>query len=87
MSATSRLNRGLRLSVSNMSTGFFAEGRSIAMYFGHCGNWEWGTSITLWSRFKPSDKIVYAQVYRPLTNEWFNRYFLMLRSRFRIGEL
>ena len=51
------------------------------------GNWEWGTSITLWSRFKPSDKIVYAQVYRPLTNEWFNRYFLMLRSRFRIGEL
>lgn len=60
----------------------FAEGRSIAMYFGHCGNWEWGTSITLWSRFKPSDKIVYAQVYRPLTNEWFNQYFLMLRSRF-----
>lgn len=60
----------------------FAEGRTIAMYFGHCGNWEWGTSITLWSRFKPSDKIVYAQVYRPLTNEWFNRYFLRLRSRF-----
>ena len=60
----------------------FTEGRSIAMYFGHCGNWEWGTSITLWSRFKPSDKIVYAQVYRPLTNEWFNHYFLMLRSSF-----
>jgi KDO2-lipid IV(A) lauroyltransferase len=60
----------------------FAQGRSIAMYFGHCGNWEWGTSITLWSRFKPSEKIVYAQVYRPLTNEWFNRYFLKLRSRF-----
>ena len=60
----------------------FAEGRSIAMYFGHCGNWEWGTSITLWSRFKPSEKIVYAQVYRPLTNHWFNEYFLKLRSRF-----
>lgn len=60
----------------------FAQGRSIAMYFGHCFNWEWGTSITLWSRFKPSDKIVYAQVYRPLDNAWFNRYFLKLRSRF-----
>ncbi|MCM1504705.1 MAG: lysophospholipid acyltransferase family protein [Muribaculum sp.] len=60
----------------------FDEGRSIAMYFSHCGNWEWAPSITLWSRHKPSDKLVYAQVYRPLKNKWFDSYFLKLRSRF-----
>lgn len=60
----------------------FDEGRSIAIYFSHCGNWEWAPSITLWSRYKPSDKLVYAQVYRPLKNKWFDSYFLKLRSRF-----
>lgn len=60
----------------------FGEGRSIAMMFSHCFNWEWAPSITLWSGFKPSDKIVYAQVYRHLDNRWFNDYFLKLRSRF-----
>ena len=60
----------------------FDNGRSIAMYFSHCGNWEWAPSITLWTRHKPSEKIVFAQVYRPLTNHWFDQYFLKLRSRF-----
>lgn len=61
---------------------YFDQGRSIAMYFSHCGNWEWAPSITLWTRHKPSDKCVFAQVYRPLDNEWFDNYFLQLRSRF-----
>lgn len=60
----------------------FDEGRSIALYFSHCGNWEWAPSITLWSKHKPSDKLVFAQVYRPLKNHWFDQYFLHLRSRF-----
>ena len=60
----------------------FSEGRSIAMYYSHCGNWEWGPSITLWSDFKPSDETVYAQVYRPLSNKWMDEYMLRLRSRF-----
>ncbi|MCM1020608.1 MAG: lysophospholipid acyltransferase family protein [Muribaculum sp.] len=60
----------------------FDEKRSIAMMFSHCFNWEWAPSITLWSRYKPSDKVVYAQVYRHLKNPWFNDYFLKLRSRF-----
>lgn len=60
----------------------FDNGRSIAMYFSHCGNWEWAPSITLWTKHKPSEKIVFAQVYRPLTNHWFDQYFLKLRSRF-----
>ncbi len=60
----------------------FSQGRSIAIMFSHCFNWEWAPSITLWSSYKPSDKIVYAQVYRHLDNRWFNDYFLKLRSRF-----
>lgn len=58
------------------------QGRSVVFMFSHCGNWEWGTSITLWSRHKPSDSMVWAQVYRPLRNKFFDRYFLYLRSRF-----
>ena len=61
---------------------YFDEGRSIVVYFSHCGNWEWAPSITLWMRHKPAPDLVYAQVYRPLTNKWFDAYFLRLRSRF-----
>lgn len=61
---------------------YVEQGRSVAVYFSHCGNWEWGTSITLWARNNPTNGVVYAQVYRPLTNKWFDAYFLKLRSRF-----
>ena len=60
----------------------FAQGRSITAFFSHCGNWEWVTSITLWSRFKCNEQAYFCQVYRPLTNDFFDRYFLHLRSRF-----
>lgn len=60
----------------------FDNGQSIVCYFSHCMNWEWATSITLWTRHKPSDKIVFSQVYRPLVNGWFDNFFLNLRSRF-----
>ncbi|MDE6485758.1 MAG: acetyltransferase [Duncaniella sp.] len=58
------------------------EGRSIVCYFSHCGNWEWGTSITLHTRHRPPVDCEFAQVYRPLRNKFFDRYFLDLRSRF-----
>lgn len=61
---------------------YVEQGRSVAVYFSHCGNWEWGTSITLWAHNNPTNGVVYAQVYRPLTNKWFDAYFLKLRSRF-----
>lgn len=58
------------------------EGRSIVVYFSHCGNWEWAPSITLHTRRKPDAGAVFAQVYRPLRNRFFDEYFLHLRSRF-----
>ena len=58
----------------------FKEGKSIALYMGHYGNWEWIPSLTLWC--ETSDKLVSGQIYNPLHNEWFNDFFLRLRSRF-----
>ncbi len=57
----------------------FAEGRSIIFLLGHYGNWEWIPSITLWTTDK---SVLFGQIYRPLKNEWFDRFFLHLRSRF-----
>lgn len=59
----------------------FDKGRSIVMYAGHYGNWEYLTSITLWGRHSSND-VVFAQIYRPLKNEWFDNFFLNLRARF-----
>lgn len=59
-----------------------AEGRSIAVYFSHCGNWEWAPSITLHTKAKPDVGAVFAQVYRPLRDKAFDALMLELRSRF-----
>lgn len=58
-------------------------GKSIVAYFSHTGNWEWAPSVTLWTRHKPDADAVFAQVYRPLRNRFFDKYFLHLRSRFK----
>ena len=59
-----------------------AEGKSVVVYLSHCGNWEWIPSVTLWTRNKANKDLEFCQVYRPLKNEWFDKYFLHLRSRF-----
>lgn len=59
-----------------------AEGKSVVVYLSHCGNWEWIPSITLWTRHEIRKDLQFCQVYRPLKNEWFDKYFLHLRSRF-----
>lgn len=58
------------------------QGRSVLIYLSHCGNWEWIPSVTLWTRNKANDGMIFGQVYRPLKNYWFDQYFLKLRSRF-----
>ncbi len=58
-----------------------AEGRSVAVYFSHCGNWEWAPSITLHSN-TDGVRTAFCQVYRPLKNRAFDSLMLMLRSRF-----
>lgn len=58
-----------------------ANGKSIAVFLGHYGNWEYIPSITLWADYDKS-KAVFTQIYRRLNNDWFDRFFLKLRSRF-----
>lgn len=56
------------------------QGRSVMLLLGHYGNWEWVTSIKLWC--EKADELVIGQIYSPLHNSWFDRFFLRLRSRF-----
>ncbi len=61
---------------------FVKQGKSVAVYLSHCGNWEWVPSCTLWTQLKLNEEIAFCQVYRPLKNKWFDQYFLHLRGRF-----
>lgn len=54
----------------------------VMVLFSHCFNWEWGTSVTLWFNDKDKAPILFGQVYRPLKNEWMDKFMLRLRSRF-----
>lgn len=62
---------------------YISQGKTVIAYFAHTANWEWGTSITLWTDKELDKEVVFAQVYRPLRNKHFDRLFLHLRSRFR----
>ena len=59
---------------------FITQGRSVMLLLGHYGNWEWIPSLTMWCAAPP--QLQPGQVYRPLRNEWFDRFFLRLRSHF-----
>ena len=54
-------------------------GGSCLMLLGHYGNWEFVPSVTLWMR---NGSVIFAQIYRPLKNKWFDRFFLKLRGRY-----
>lgn len=58
-----------------------AQGRSVAVYFSHCGNWEWAPSVTLHSH-PEGVATAFCQVYRPLRDKAFDAIMLRVRSRF-----
>lgn len=57
-----------------------SQGKSVAVYFSHCGNWEWAPSVTLHTTHHQG--VEYCQVYRPLRNHDFDALMLRIRSRF-----
>jgi KDO2-lipid IV(A) lauroyltransferase len=61
---------------------FMEQGRSIAAYFSHCGNWEWTTSITLHCPEQVAVGNAFCQVYRPLRNKHFDNIMFRIRRRF-----
>ncbi len=54
-----------------------ASGQSCAVYLGHYGNWEWISSLPLWV----SPQAQCGQIYHPIENKEFDRFFLRLRQR------
>ena len=57
------------------------QGKSIATYMGHYGNWEWVTSLPL----HLDREIVAGQIYRKLRNKVVNQ--LLIHNRERIGAI
>ena len=59
---------------------FLDKRQPIVLVLGHYGNWEWVPSIML--HLKTDANTISGQVYRPLKNQTFDRFFLHLRKRF-----
>ena len=58
-----------------------AQGKSISLFLGHYGNWEWVSSMGLWIEAD----VVKAQVYRHLSNSAMDN--IMKRMRCRFGHI
>lgn len=78
-----QIRRRMTFSGVELIDATLASGRDIIIYTSHFGNWEWITSMGLWSN--ESSKAIFSHVYRPLKNQWFDRYFLRLRQRFNVS--
>lgn len=61
--------------------GMLKQGKSVAVYLGHYGNWEWVSSMPLWLE----KDIIGAQIYHRLSNKNVDK--LMLHIRGRMGAV
>ncbi len=75
------ISRRMRFTNPEDIAAVLASGRSVSLYLGHLGNWEWISSLPLY--FDP--KVIAGQVYRRLGNKAVNE--LMLRNRERMGAV
>lgn len=50
----SEMKRRMEFRNIGLMDSLMAEGKSIAIYFGHIGNWEWAPSVTLHTKVPPS---------------------------------
>ncbi len=55
----------------------FSDHEFCCCYLGHYGNWEWLTTVPLYT---PGSGM--TQIYHPMRNKFFDRWFLRNRSRF-----
>lgn len=72
-----------RMTFKNMEkvNAVLREGKSIALYMGHYGNWEWVSSFPLWLE----ENVLAVQIYHKLSNENMDR--LILHNRGRMGAI
>jgi len=71
------LQKRFRVTNPELLNKYFDQGKSVVIYGGHQGNWEW--------IFGLGDEIKHKKmaVYKPLSNPYINRWMLRTRSRFR----
>lgn len=74
------ISRRMRFENTELIDSLLSQGKSICVYFSHCGNWEWAPSITLHTTHHQG--VEYCQVYRPLRSHAFDTIMLTIRSRF-----
>ncbi len=74
------IRRRMRFTNINMVNEMLGEGKSISLFLGHYGCWEWITSLNLWIDCDAT----LAQIYRRLSDKAMDR--LMVRLRERMGQ-
>lgn len=74
------IKRRMKFTNIEMVNDMLASGKSVSVFLGHYGNWEWITSIGLWLH---ADAVV-AQIYHKLRNKSMDK--IMLRMRERTGN-
>ena len=75
------MSRRMKFTNVEAADAVLVSGKSIALYIGHYGNWEWVSSIPLWL----DKKVRAVQIYHKLRNENMDK--LMLQTRERMGAV
>ena len=75
------ITRRMKFANVEAANAVFRRGKSIALYMGHYGNWEWVPSIPLCLE----KNVMAVQIYHKLSNENMDR--LMLNNRERLGAI
>jgi len=75
------ITRRMKFANVEAANAVFRKGKSIALYMGHYGNWEWVPSIPLCLE----KNAMAVQIYHKLSNENMDR--LMLNNRERLGAI
>lgn len=75
--STEEMKKHMKFTNIEAANAVFKEGKSIALYMGHYGNWEWISSIPLWV----AEGVTSVQIYHKLRNDNTNRLILNMRER------
>jgi KDO2-lipid IV(A) lauroyltransferase len=71
-----KLNRRFYLKNPELINRYFDQGKSVIVYGGHQGNWEWIFGVGKQLKHKS------MAIYKPLSNPFINRWVLHTRSKF-----
>lgn len=71
------MKKHMKFTNIEVANAVFKEGKTIALYMGHYGNWEWISSIPLWV----AEGVTSVQIYHKLRNDNTNRLILNMRER------